>query len=72
MLETLKFVAAGICKKGSNPAYLHFRIRNGTIQANNGRLAVQAPIPIDLDCCPHAGQLTAAIAACEDVISMHL
>jgi hypothetical protein len=51
---------------------LYFRIRNGTIQANNGRLAIQAPLPVDLDCCPHAGQFIKAIAACEDVISLHL
>lgn len=72
MIETLKFVGAAVCKKGNVPARLHFRIRNGAIQANNGRLAIQAPIPIDLDCCPHAGQLIAAVAACEEVISMHL
>lgn len=51
---------------------MHFRISNGTIQATNGNLAVQCPFPSDLDCCPHAGQFIKAIAACEDVVSMHI
>lgn len=72
MLETLKFVRAAVCKTGNNPAMLHFRITGGTVQANNGRLAIQAPLPTDLDCTPHAGQFIRAIAACDDVISMHL
>lgn len=72
MLETLKFVRAAVCKTGHNPAMLHFRITGGTVQANNGRLAIQAPIGTDLDCTPHAGQFLRAIAACDDVVSMHL
>lgn len=72
MLETLKFVRAAVCKVGHNPAMMHFRIKRGTIQANNGHLAIQCPFPSDLDCCPHAGQLLKAVAACEDVISMHV
>jgi hypothetical protein len=51
---------------------MHFRIVGGTVQANNGHLAMQAPIQCDLDCTPHAGQFIKAIAACEDVISMSL
>lgn len=72
MLETLKFVRAAVCKAGHNPAQMHFRIRGGTIQANNGRLAIQCPFPSDLDCCPHAGQFFKAVAACDDVIAMHV
>lgn len=72
MLETLKFVRAAVCKTGNNPAMMHFRIKNGTIQANNGQLAIQCPFPSDLNCCPHAGQMLKAVAACEDVISMHV
>ena len=72
MLETLKFVRAAVCKHGHNPAMMHFRIVGGTVQANNGRLAIQAPLPTDLDCTPHAGQFIKAIAACDDVISMNL
>jgi hypothetical protein len=73
MLETLKFVRAAVCKTGQqNPAFMHFRITGGTVQANNGRLAMQAPLATDLDCTPHAGQFLRAIAACEDVISLHM
>lgn len=72
MLETLKFVRAAVCKHGHNPAMMHFRIQGGTVQANNGRLSIQAPLATDIDCTPHAGQFIRAIAACEDVISMHL
>ena len=72
MLEILKFVRAAVCKEGHVPSRMHFRIRSGTIQANNGKLAIQCPFPSDIDCCPHAGQFYKAIAACEDVISMHI
>ena len=72
MLETLKFVRAAVDKSGTVPSMMHFRIAGGFIQANNGRLAIQCPVPTDLDCTPHAGQLLQAVAACEDVISMHL
>jgi hypothetical protein len=33
---------------------------------------MQAPLPTDLDCTPHAGQFIQAIAACEGVVAMHL
>lgn len=72
MLETLKFVRAAVCKHGHNPAMMHFRIVGGTVQANNGRLAIQAPFPSDLDCCPVADSFVKAVAACEDVVSMHV
>lgn len=72
MIETLKFVRAAVCKQGHNPAMMHFRITGGTIQANNGRLAIQCPFPSDVDCTPHAGQFFKAVSACEDVISMNL
>jgi hypothetical protein len=72
MLDILKFVRAAVCKQGHNPAQTHFRITGGTIQANNGRLAIQCPFPSDLDCTPHAGQFFKAIEACKDVISMNL
>lgn len=72
MIETLKFVRAAVCKTGHNPAMLHFRIKGGTIQANNGRLVMQAPFPSDLNCCPLALEFIKAIEACEDVISMHV
>jgi len=72
MLETLKFVRAAVSKDGHNPALSHFRIRNGTIQANNGHLVIQCPFPSDLDCCPHAGEFIKAVSACEEVISLHI
>lgn len=72
MIETLKFVRAAVCKTGHRPELMHFRIKGGTIQANNGHLAIQCPFPSDLDCCPHAGQFFKAVAACEEVISMHV
>ena len=72
MLEILKFVRAAVCKQGHNPAQMHFRITDGTIQANNGRLAIQCPFPSDLDCTPHAGQFFKAVSACDDVVAMNL
>lgn len=73
MIDTLKFVKAAVDRTGHNPILRHFRIKNGTVTANNGRLIIQAPIPSgDIDCCPHAEQFAKAIAACDDVVSMHL
>jgi DNA polymerase III sliding clamp (beta) subunit (PCNA family) len=69
MLEILKFVKAAV--GDDEPLYRHFfQIRGGRITATNGRMAIQAPIPLDLDCCPHAGQFIKAIAACDDMISL--
>lgn len=72
MLETLKFVKAAVGKPGGHPATMHFRISGGTVQATNGKLAMQAPLPTDLDCTPHAEQFLKAVSACEDVITMYL
>lgn len=72
MLETLKFVRAAVSKTEFNPALHHFRLSNGKITASNGSLTIQAPLPVDLDCCPHAAQFMKAISACEDVISLTL
>lgn len=72
MLKTLKLVAGAISSAIHTPSNLHFRIADGRIKANNGHLAIEAPIESDLNCCPHAGQLIKAVSACEGVISMHV
>lgn len=73
MIDTLKFVRAAVDKTGHNPALSCFRIRGGTISANNGHLCIQAPVPIpELDCCPNAEKFIKAVEACEGIISMHL
>lgn len=72
MLEILKFVRAALDDSGYNRAFSHFKIRGGRISATNGQLAVQTPIPIDIDCCPHGESFIKAVAACDDVISFHL
>lgn len=72
MLETLKFVRAAVCKNDLQPTLQHFRIKDGTISAYNGLMAICAPLPTGLDCAPHAGQFLKAIAACEETIALHI
>lgn len=72
MLETLRFVRAAVGKTDFNPLLHHFRLYNGTIRATNGPLTIQAPLPVDLDCCPHAAQFMKAIAACKEIPSLTL
>jgi DNA polymerase III sliding clamp (beta) subunit (PCNA family) len=72
MLDTLKFVRAAVSKNDLQPTLAHFLLRPGSILANNGALAIQAPFDVDLTCAPHAGQFFKAIAACEGVIALTL
>lgn len=72
MLKTLKFIAAALDKGGHLPGSDFFRIAGGMIQANSGKIAIQAPLEISLECAPHGEQFMRAVAACDDVISLHV
>ena len=72
MIETIKFVRAALSKQDAQPELRCFRIRNRTLTASNGALTIQAPVPIDLSCCPLGEQFFRAISACEKTVSLHL
>lgn len=73
MLDALKFVLPAVAKKENiRPVLTHFLIRNRTVAATNGRLALCSPVDIDLEMCPRAEDFARAVGACEDSILLHL
>lgn len=72
MLSALKFVQGAVAKKDFVPALTHFRIKDHKVMGFNGNLAIGSPIPCDLDISPNAAQLTRALQACEETISLHM
>ncbi len=72
MLSSLKFVQGAIGKKDLVPALTHFHIANGRVSGYNGRIAISAPIPLDIDCCPQAIPFVKAVEACQETVQLHL
>lgn len=72
MLDSLAFVKGAVSKKDLVPALTHFQIVGGRITGYNGKLALSAPIALDIDCCPKAEPFIRAVAACEGPAQLHL
>lgn len=72
MLDELKFVQGAVGKTDMVAQMTHFCIENRQIRATNGRIAIGSPIACDLNIKPKAAQMVAAIAQCEDTISLHM
>lgn len=76
MLEAFKFAFAAVARgpqAAAMPTLSHFRIQDGRLTAANGILAVSVPVPIHLDCLPHAGALMKALEGCEkDAPAFHM
>lgn len=69
-VKQLKFVQGSVSRKELVPSLTHFKIENGEVRGFNGSLAINCPIPFDIDCSPRAEQLIKAIQNCEDTIQM--
>lgn len=72
MFKELKFVQGAVAKKDFVPAITHFAIREGTVRAYNGTIALCSPINCDLDCQPKAIPMVQAIGRCKEAISLHI
>lgn len=72
MLKELKFVQGAVAKKDFIPAITHFAIRDGTVRAFNGIIALSSPIACNLNCTPKAIPMIHAIGKCTDTITMTL
>lgn len=72
MLSTLKFVQGAVGRKDLVPALTHFRIAGGRIFGYNGKMALSAPVALDVDCVPKAIPLVKAIEACDETAQLHL
>jgi DNA polymerase III sliding clamp (beta) subunit (PCNA family) len=72
ILQSLKFVQGAVAKKDFVPALTHFRIKNNTVKAFNGNMAICGPIAVNLDISPNAEKLTKVIAACNDTVTLHM
>jgi hypothetical protein len=64
ILDALQFVRGAIGKRGDDPALTHFHIHNRRVTGYNGRIALSAPIALDIDCTPRGDTFARAIAAC--------
>lgn len=71
LLQSLKFVQGAVASTDMNPVLTNFRIKDRKVIGFNGRIAICAPIDLDLDIVPNAKQLTKAISACNDTIVAH-
>lgn len=72
MLSELKFVQGAVAKKDFIPAVTHFAIRDGTVRAFNGIIALSSPIACNLNCTPKAVPMVQAISKCTDTISLSM
>lgn len=72
MLKELKFVQGAVARKDLLPAMTHFRIEKGTVRSYNGAMAISAPIPLDIDCCPRADAMVRAIGSCQEATMISL
>lgn len=61
--QALKFVKGAVSNKDFVGEFTHFRIRNNTIMAFNGRMSLCHPIDLDLDISPKAKFFERALAA---------
>lgn len=72
MLDALKFVQGSVNSKDLVPALAHFCIRDNRITGFNGRLALSAPLAVDLECYPRAKDFYNAVRACESTVELHV
>lgn len=72
MLDALRFVQGAVAKKDFAPALTHFLIENGRISGYNGRVALSAPIALDITAYPKAVPFVRAIEACRETVVMHM
>lgn len=73
MLDNLKFVQRAIGgTKALDPELRHYRISSGRITAFNGRLALSAPVDLDMEAFPNADMFFKAISACKDSVAIHI
>lgn len=72
MLKELKFVQGAVAKKDLVAAMTHFRIKDGNVRAYNGVLALNSPIPLDIDCVPRAEMMVKAIGQCKEAVTLGL
>lgn len=66
MLDALRFVASAVAKKDYVPELMHFKIRDERVTGFNGIVALSSDIGVDINTCPNAAKLIAAIRACPD------
>lgn len=73
MLDALRFVAAAVAKKDYVPALNHYRIKDERVTGFNGIFGLSSDIDVDLNCCPRASDLLAAIKSCPaETISLNM
>lgn len=73
MLDALRFVASAVAKKDYIPELTHFRIKGERVTGFNGIVALSSDIDCDIDTCPNATKLIAAIRACpEETIALNM
>lgn len=72
MLKELKFVRGAVARKSFIPLMTHFIIKDGTVKAFNGKLALCSPIACDLDCKPKGIPFVKAIQGCTDTMQLHI
>lgn len=72
MLESLRFVQGAVAKKDYVATLQHFRIEGGRVRGFNGRMALCAPIAVDLAVSPKAVPFVKAIAACQTKASLEM
>lgn len=72
MLDALKFVQGAVARKDFVPALTHFQIKDGFIRGFNGKIALCAPIDLDLDATPKAAPFIKAIEVCRDTVELSL
>ena len=72
IVSALHFVKGALGAKEGDLAMTHFRIKDERITSYNGKMALSAPIPLNIDCCPKASTFSKAIDACEETGNMTL
>lgn len=72
MLNELKFVQGAVARKDLVPAMTHFRIEDGFVRGFNGTMALNSPIPFEINCNPKASQLVKAIAQCTETVTLSM
>lgn len=72
LLKKLKFIQGSIAKKDLGTGLTFFRIQSGRIQGYNGKIALSAPIDMDIECSPKASTLVSAISNCNDTVQLGL
>lgn len=72
MLDALRFVASAVAKKDYVPELTHFKIKEERITGFNGIIGLSSDIDVNLDVCPQAAKLIAAVRACPETISLNM